>query len=464
MRKTIAGISVALAGVLAAAPSWAAFLESPAPQAVVSGIGFISGWKCDAGNITVRVDGGAPIVVAMDIPREDTRASCNGVADNGFIQQINWEHVGEGEHEAVAYDDGVEFGRSTFTVGSTGEEFLQGVRRRTVVDGFPAPGERALLQWNESTQHFELLEVWGSELTEYNRSWWRRLNVDLVEGTYRTAEFLYDEEPEPDTCRAGRLTQAAKDRAFEAMRQIRGLHNLPPVRYNSHHDREVQAAALIHAAAGYPGHFPTPSAKCYTEEGARGSGTSNLWGVVGNIDPAYPMVLWTSDAGNSGLVAAVGHRRWILNPFARQVSYGQVQDAVALKVHTFDEGPILIPRVEVDYIAFPYEAYPFNLLRGDPPWSFSVIEDKNTPWGNFHPYFESAAVSVTRVADGTSLPVSELYTDTEGYGLPNLLSWQVAGWEFDTLYEVEISNVSMQSGETQSYSYPVFIDRANIEY
>ena len=29
--------------------------------------------------------------------------------------------------------------------------------------------------------------------------------------------------------------------------------------------------------------------------------------------------------------------------------------------------------------------------------------------------------------------------------MPNFLSWQVAGWEYDTLYEVEISNVAMQS-------------------
>ena len=134
------------------------------------------------------------------------------------------------------------------------------------------------------------------------------------------------------------------------------------------------------------------------------------------------------------------------------------------KVHSFDEAPILIPRVEVDYIAFPYEAYPFNLLRGDPPWSFSVLEDKRNIWANQYPYFEHADVSVTRVEDGTSLPVSELYTDTEAFGLPNLLSWQVAGWAYDTLYEVEIRNVAMQSGETRSYAYPVFIDRPTIEY
>lgn len=87
--------TVLVLSVLAVSPSGAAFLESPAPQAVVSGIGFISGWKCDAGNITVRIDGGEPIAVAMDQPRADTQSIC-GTPNNGFIQQINWEHVGGG--------------------------------------------------------------------------------------------------------------------------------------------------------------------------------------------------------------------------------------------------------------------------------------------------------------------------------------------------------------------------------
>ena len=62
-------------GVLAAAPSWAAFLESPAPAAVVSGIGFISGWKCDASNITVTIDDGEHLPVAMFQERSDLQGS-----------------------------------------------------------------------------------------------------------------------------------------------------------------------------------------------------------------------------------------------------------------------------------------------------------------------------------------------------------------------------------------------------
>lgn len=174
------------------------------------------------------------------------------------------------------------------------------------------------------------------------------------------------------------------------------------------------------------------------------------------------MIGWTNDAHNLSLVAAAGHRRWILNPFATHMSYGQVYGYAAQKAFGFDREPDVLPLVEVDYIAFPYETYPFMLMDDDPPWSFSVVEDKISFWGNQHPYFDSATVSVTRVSDRTSLTVGNLYTDTRAFGVPNFLSWEVYGWKFDTLYRVEINNVAMQSGGTRSFSYQVYIDRAGL--
>lgn len=141
----------------------AGFLESPAPTATLSGIGFISGWKCDAQDITVRIDGGPPMDMAMDIPREDTRSTCDGEANNGFIIQTNWNNLSAGTHTAVAYDNGIEFDRNTFTVGTPGEKFLRGVMIDIDVLDFPASGKTSRFVWNESTQHLELAEVYPDE-------------------------------------------------------------------------------------------------------------------------------------------------------------------------------------------------------------------------------------------------------------------------------------------------------------
>ena len=244
MRKTIAVVCMAIAGVLAAAPSWAAVLGNPGAGRLYSGIGVISGWKCQAnGKITVEflntadervvIRGGRisnPVPLVYGTERTDVRdkGQCLENADDnvGLVAIWNWGELGDGTYTAVAYDNGVEFDRSTFTVGSTGEEFLQGAMRQHLLENFPVPGETTILEWNESTQHFEIRGMLDSPMGgEYDLSYWRQMSRDLSKGTYRTAEFLYAEEPDVDTCRAGGLTQAAKERALEAMNQIRALHS-----------------------------------------------------------------------------------------------------------------------------------------------------------------------------------------------------------------------------------------------
>ncbi len=416
-----------------------------------------------------------PIPLAYRNERPDTEGVC-GDTNNGFVAIWNWGNLGDGTYTAIVSDNGEEFARSTFTVTTTGEGFLTGAQARVTVWDFPSPGETAVLEWNESTQHFEIVEVGfiQAPLASYDRAYWREVGQDIAARTYTTADFLYASLPDLDACRAGTLTQEAKDRALEGMNQIRALHGLADASYSFLYDPSVQEAALIQAANSYLTHYPDPGDRCYTEAGSEGSGTSNLASTIHSAnssfhggsrdgdDPVAHMIGWTNDAHNAALVAAAGHRRWLLNPFATYMSYGQVGGKGVQKVLGFGREPHITPQVEVDYIAFPYETYPFTLMSDDPPWSFSMVEDKSSSFRNRHPYFDSATVSVTRVSDGTSLTVSNLYTDTRGFGVPNFLSWWVVDWEFDTLYQVEINNVAMQSGGTRSFSYQVYIDYAGL--
>ena len=142
--------------LLAPALTQAATLEIPGTGSNLSGIGVISGWKCEATALTVVIDGGAPIPLLHGSERGDTHGVC-GDTPNGFLAIWNWALLSDGEHEAVAYDNGVEFARSTFTVGTLGEVFVQGARAEVRVEDFPSPGESTLLEWNESSQHFEVV-------------------------------------------------------------------------------------------------------------------------------------------------------------------------------------------------------------------------------------------------------------------------------------------------------------------
>ena len=266
--------------VLLAAPVTpeAAVLESPAATAVLSGLGFISGWKCDARHITVVLDeNGEHLSVAMHQARGDLRAVCGGTIRHGFIQQLNWALLSDGEHVVVAYDDGVEFARATFSVGSTGEEFLTGAAGRARIAHFPARGAAALVEWNESTQHFEVRTVVESAgRAVYDRDWWRQYNHDLARGTYATAAFLYAAAPDIAACAPGALSLGAKNRALTAANQIRALHGLSAVGYRAEATPQVQATALLGAANTAPLPPVTSDMACYTAAGATGAQDSLL--------------------------------------------------------------------------------------------------------------------------------------------------------------------------------------------
>ncbi len=152
--------------VLLLSPAWALArtLDSPADGGTVSGIGVISGWKCEAvGDITVRIDGGDHIPLVYGSSRGDTSASCNDDDGlNGFVAIWNWGLLSDGKHTAVVYDNDMEFASSTFTVVNFGKSFVEGAAGQCMIKDFPEMGETATFAWNESTQHLELAEIMGA--------------------------------------------------------------------------------------------------------------------------------------------------------------------------------------------------------------------------------------------------------------------------------------------------------------
>ena len=141
----------------------AAILEIPNHDSVVSGVGVISGWKCEVeGDLTIVFDDGDPIPLLHGSERKDTESVC-GDATNGFVAIWNWGNLSEGTHTAVVYDNGVEFDRATFDVVTYRTDFLRGAHGQCEVLDFPARGEVTTLVWDQSTQHFELDEIWMME-------------------------------------------------------------------------------------------------------------------------------------------------------------------------------------------------------------------------------------------------------------------------------------------------------------
>ena len=148
--------------VLAPVLTNGATLENPGYGAKLSGIGLISGWKCEGGSLTVRLNGGSPISLVYGGPRGDTAGVC-GDSNNGFAIAFNWALLGDGTHTAVAYDNGVEFARSVFTVTTLGEEFVRGASGECTIQDFPSAGEDATFEWSQSAQNLVLSRSSGGE-------------------------------------------------------------------------------------------------------------------------------------------------------------------------------------------------------------------------------------------------------------------------------------------------------------
>ena len=133
------------------------YLENPGPNSFQSGIGVLSGWVCEGEEVVIELNG-APQPAAYGTERSDTEEACGDTA-NGFGLLFNWNLLGEGEHEVVAFVDGEELGRATVQVTTLGVEFLRDVEGECVVEDFPMLGETVLLEWQQNSQNFVITDV-----------------------------------------------------------------------------------------------------------------------------------------------------------------------------------------------------------------------------------------------------------------------------------------------------------------
>ncbi len=293
---------------------------------------------------------------------------------------------------------------------------------------------------------------------------WKQIASDFDARTYSSADYLYASAPDANSCDMGVLSEEAKERVVLVSNHTRELHGLSALTYHYGFDEEVQASALIMKANNMITHHPASNSLCYTQEGYVGSSTSNIYSGRYAVDPARHIIGWIDDARNVSTVSAVGHRRWSLNPFEKYIAYGQNEGFSALKVFGFDEG--YNTDIGIDYVAFPYKRYPYLFLSKDSshptPWSFSVVEEKDSPWNNRFDYFNNATIKVREKTSGNQLNIANKYYDKAGYGVSNVLTWQVSDWKYDILYEVSIAGVDMQSREVKSFVYEVYIDYKDI--
>ena len=272
------------------------------------------------------------------------------------------------------------------------------------------------------------------------------------------AAALFDVAPDVPGCKAGTLKASVKADVLVRLNAIRALHGLAPVTYSAADDEQTAQSSLMMAANGALSHTPPPTWKCHTASGATGAGTSNLYG--GTVSP---FLRWYTDDDYLGgwLIeigsASLGHRRWMLDPFMGKVSYGRVSqvladgsrtDSASLKVFDF-AGGVAAPGGVPPFVAYPYGDYPARYMDPAAFLSFSVVAGTTGRSASSGVRFGNATVAVS--ANGQALAVSSVSHDNEGFGIPNVIQWKVAGLQSGVTYTVRISGIT--GAPVGEYSY-----------
>lgn len=133
-------------------------IEIPGNRSDQSGVGLISGWVCDASEVLVILNGGAPMSTAYGTPRDDTVGAC-GDSNNGFSLLFNWGLLGDGVHVIRGLADGVEFAYAVFEVTTFGVSFLRDASGSFPVSGFPEAGDEFTFVWTQALQQFVVTDV-----------------------------------------------------------------------------------------------------------------------------------------------------------------------------------------------------------------------------------------------------------------------------------------------------------------
>ena len=143
-------------------------LENPLNGQTVSrgGIGLISGWVCEATEVTIKLVQGSTehlLTAGYGTSRGDTSSECNNDdGNNGFGLTWNWSLLAEGAWTVTALADEVEFGSATVDVVHLipGQERALGLSPAPVrVPNFPETGKTTILEWEENSQNFVITGV-----------------------------------------------------------------------------------------------------------------------------------------------------------------------------------------------------------------------------------------------------------------------------------------------------------------
>jgi hypothetical protein len=207
------------------------------------------------------------------------------------------------------------------------------------------------------------------------------------------------------SCRVGTESSRSIEATLLTVNALREFVGLQPVKFNAEKNRSALTAAMMMAANGRLSHAPDARWRCYSEIGAGGAGSSNLY--LGVSGPSA-IVGYAFDTD----VKSLGHRRWLFDPTAEEFGTGSTGRSNALHVTGAADDPEVKSR-------YGFESWP---SPGYFPWPWVP-----RTWSvNLHgaQLRSGEEPRVTVRVTGEKLPVTDVSVPSGGYGAGTTISWQ----------------------------------------
>ena len=242
---------------------------------------------------------------------------------------------------------------------------------------------------------------WGGSVNTYN---WQAVNAaywrDYAPGLSLPTGWTGDDS----SCRAGSTSAKSQAATARAINFVRSLSGLYPISLNATLNARSQYTALLMSANRTLSHHPGSRWKCYTSTGAANAARSNLVLAYPSITSSGVVGLYMQEPGASNY--AVGHRRWLLNPFTTQMGTGATNTANAVTVI----GPTSPYRPNPTWVSWPTAGWFPNTLEPSGRWSLST-GDRGLSFGR-------ATVRVWR----NGAPIRAVKNRVvNGYGMPTIV-------------------------------------------
>jgi uncharacterized protein YkwD len=284
-----------------------------------------------------------------------------------------------------------------------------------------------------------------------------------LSGETFAATDIYTSQPTFSPYYAGVVRQSVLEEALAEVNRLRALAGVPgDLTLNSDYTNKAQHGAVLMDANDVMSHYPTKPADMpqdFYELGYAGTSNGNIhyrWSSYNGVKTGNDSLLmaikdWMAD-NNDHNIADVGHRRWILNPRARQTGFGISSRGGYSVMYVVDNGRE--DTYVYDYIPWPVKnAHPLDYFDSETPWSVTLH-------GSVYQKCDSGVkVKLTRTRDGQTWIFSAIGSD--GYfNISNAIYEDCivflpgnAQYQQGETWSVDITGLKKQTGEEAVISY-----------